>query len=273
MKTSLMDFKNTSSFATFNQKTRKDSTYHNLVEVDIHIIDKLVQHNNIKSVTSDEITNAIRSINKGKSANYHGLTIEHIIYAESDIEKLLVVLVRCIFQDGRISESLKMGLLTPVFKNKGTRQQAIKYRGITILPVIGKIVETVIKCRTNNGVLKTQNKRQRGFTAGSSPMNSALPIEESYRESKDNNASLHLVLLDARAPFDTVIHSHMLRSMAGIEDGHWGLIKDRHENAKSVIKWEGHLSQPFQVNQGDQQGGILSTNLYKLYINRLLNMY
>ena len=60
-------------------------------------------------------------------------------------------------------------------------------------------METVIKCQTNNCVLETQNKRQRGFTAGSSPMNSALPIEESYRESKDNNAILHLVLLDADA--------------------------------------------------------------------------
>jgi hypothetical protein len=264
-----------SSLATFNQKTRIDSTYHNLVEDDMHIIDKLVQRNNIKSVTSDEITNAIRSINKGKSADYHGLTIEHIIYAESDIEKLLVALVRCIFKHGSISESLKMGLLTPVFKNKGTRQQAINYRGITVLPVIGKIMETVIKCRTNNRVLETQNKRQRGFTAGSSPLNSALPVEESYRELKDNNASLHLVLLDAKAAFDTVIHSHMFRRvfLAGIEDGHWGLIKDLHENAKSVVKWEGNLSQPFQVSQGDRQDGILSTNLYKLYINRLLNMY
>ena len=100
------------------------------------------------------------------------------------MEKLLVALVGCIFKHGSILESLKMGLLTPVFNNKGTRQQAINYRGITVLPVIGKIVETVIKCRTNNCVLETQNKRQRGFTAGSSPMNSVLPIEESYRNRK-----------------------------------------------------------------------------------------
>ena len=155
-----------SSLATFNQKTYIDSTYHNFVEDDIHIIDiKLVQRNNIKNVTFDDITNAIRSLNKGKSADYHGLTIEHIIYAGSDMEKLLVALVRCIFKHGSISKSLKMGLLTPIFKNKGTRQQAINYRGITVLPVIGKIVETVIKCRTNNCVLETQNKRQRGFTS------------------------------------------------------------------------------------------------------------
>ena len=74
------------------------------------------------------------------------------------MEKLLVALVRCTFKHGSISESLKMGLLTPIFKNKGTRQQAINYRGITVLPVIGKIVETVIKCRTNNCVQKRKIK-------------------------------------------------------------------------------------------------------------------
>ena len=153
-----------SSLATFNQKTRIDSTYHILVEDDIHIINKLVQCNNIKNVTSDEITNDIRSLSKGKSADYHGLTIEHTIYAGSDMEKLLVALVGCIYKHRSIPESLN--LLTPVFKNKGTRQQAINYRGIAVLPVKGKIVETVIKCRTNNCVLETQKKRQRGFTAG-----------------------------------------------------------------------------------------------------------
>jgi hypothetical protein len=77
---------------------------------------------------------------QGKLADYHGLAIEHIIYAGSDMEKLLVALVRCTFKHGSISESLKMGLLTPVFINNGTRQQAINYRGITVLPVIGKIM-------------------------------------------------------------------------------------------------------------------------------------
>ena len=42
------------SLATFNQKTRIYNTYHNLVEDDIHIIDKLVQRNNIKNIISEE---------------------------------------------------------------------------------------------------------------------------------------------------------------------------------------------------------------------------
>lgn len=170
-----------------------------------------------------------------------------------------------------------MGLFTPVLKTKeqGSKLHCTNYRGITVLEVIRKITATIIKERTNDRVLETQNKKQRVFTSGSSALKSALPIEESYRESTDNNITLYLVLLDAKSAFDTVIHSHMLRRvfLAGIDDVHWGLIKDLHEHAKSVVKWEGHNSQPFQVNQGIRQGGIISTNKYKLYINQLLNMY
>ena len=75
---SLMDFENI--LAVLPHSTIY-STYHNLEEDDIHIINKLVQQNNIKNVTSDNIANGIRSLNNGNSADYHGLTIEHTIYA------------------------------------------------------------------------------------------------------------------------------------------------------------------------------------------------
>jgi hypothetical protein len=62
---------------------------------------------------------------------------------------------------------------------------ASNYRGITVLPVISNIIETIIKDRSQKLVLKTQNRAQRGFTTGSSPMNSAIIVEECYREAKD----------------------------------------------------------------------------------------
>ena len=57
----------------------------------------------------------------------------------------------------------------------------------------------------------------------------------------------------------------MLRRVyqAGIDDKHWVLIKSLHENAVSSVKWADQRSEV-------RQGGILSTDLYKLYINPLL---
>jgi cytoskeletal protein RodZ len=37
---------------------------------------------------------------------------------------------------------------------------------------------------------------QRRFTKGSSPLNSALPVEETYRENADNKNECQLVLLE-----------------------------------------------------------------------------
>jgi hypothetical protein len=83
----------------------------------------------------------------------------------------------------------------------------INYRGITVLPVINKIIETIIKNRTSHKILAIQNPIQRGFTKGSPPLNSALPVEETYRENADNKNECQLVLLDAKSAFDVVIQS------------------------------------------------------------------
>jgi hypothetical protein len=52
--------------------------------------------------------------------------------------------------------------------------QVTNYRDITVLPVISKIVEPIIKARIQNQVLEIQSRTQRGFTSGSSPVNSAF---------------------------------------------------------------------------------------------------
>ena len=117
------------------------------------------------------------------------------------MEKLLALFINIIFECGEIPEILKMGLLSPVYKKKGTKQQASNYRGITVLPMISKIIETIIKNKSQKLVLKTQNRAQRGFTTGSSLMNSALIVEECCRDAKDKNIDFQLILLDAKAAF------------------------------------------------------------------------
>ena len=101
-----------------------------------------------------------------------------------------------------------------------------------------------------------QNPTQRRFTKGSSPMNSALPVEEAYRILTDEKQNGHLVLLDAKAAFDKVIHSHLFRRMyhAGIQDKTWTIIKSLHHNAESCIKWAGSTSDCFKVGMGARQG-------------------
>ena len=86
------------------------------------------------------------------------------------MENLLLVITNEIFRQGKVPETLKVGLLTPIFKNKGLKSQATNNKGITVLPEISKIVETIIKERIQKQVIETENRKQRGFTSGSSPI-------------------------------------------------------------------------------------------------------
>ena len=48
--------------------------------------------------------------------------------------------------------------------------------------------------------------------------------------------------------------------------------EDLYQDITSKSKWFGGLSDSFPINQGVRQGGILSTDLYKVYIDPLMNV-
>jgi hypothetical protein len=73
------------------------------------------------------------------------------------------------------------------------------------------------------------------------------------RESKDNNTSLHLILLDAKAAFDSHTQPYAPK---GIPGRHWGLIKDLHENDKSVNgkeNYHNHSKSIFQLYHSENK--------------------
>ena len=48
------------------------------------------------------------------------------------------------------------------------------------------------------------------------------------------------------------------------------LLKDLYSDCSSRVKWAGQLSDPFFIDQGVRQGGVIPTSHYKRYNNHLL---
>ena len=114
---------------------------------------------------------------------------------------------------------------------------------------------------------------QRGFTCYSSPLYCALLIEEFIREATGNKQVSYTAYLDAKTAFDVVNHNNLLRKLFnyGVAGPLWNIINSFHENAASVIKWDGEMSGSINIEQGVRQEGILSADLYKVYVNQLLD--
>jgi hypothetical protein len=228
-----------------------------------------------KEVSSEELLKAVKQLNTNKAADYFGITAENIIYGSNIFLNYLQKLINVSFANGHIPDSLKIGTLFPVFKNKGDIKSAKNYRGITVTPTFSKIMEKIIKIRENPTIMKIQNPLQRGFTENSAPLLCELFIEEYERENKDLNSPTYIGLLDGKSAIDVVVHANMIRRLfqIGFSKQSITLINNLYTNASSCIKWKNQISKSMiSIEQGVRQGGALSADLYKVYVNPLLDI-
>ena len=88
-----------------------------------------------------EVEKSIISLNNGKACSpVDNIVNEYLKYSKDLLLPLLTKLFNCIFDTGFIPESWVKGVIIPVFKNKGDPNQAQKYRPITILSCLGKLL-------------------------------------------------------------------------------------------------------------------------------------
>jgi hypothetical protein len=59
--------------------------------------------------------------------------------------ELLTAICKAIVDMGAIPDSLKLGILTPIYKKKGDKHKSSSYCGITVMPVISTIIETILR--------------------------------------------------------------------------------------------------------------------------------
>ena len=85
------------SLSTFDKSVHKEIRYYQEVEVVNKYITEMSKEELILPVTEEEITASIASINKRKSADFHNLTIEHILHAGENIITVLTHILNSIF--------------------------------------------------------------------------------------------------------------------------------------------------------------------------------
>jgi hypothetical protein len=254
-----------------------DENYRLDTEFDLICIEETIKNGlnqeKLTQFTYKELTKAISSLNTGKAADLYGITAEHLKNGGTLLNNALLQIMNGILHQRKIPRCMKKGLITPVYKKKKEKYHPTNYRGITVVSVIGKLLEKLIKERVINILKPTQNKQQRGFTSKTSPMCAALLLHESMNEAKTNKTPLFIAFLDAKSAFDVVPHASLLRKLYldGIDGSMWLLIKDTFQDAVSKVKWKEQTSNEFPIMQGVRQGGILSSEEYKRFNNNLLD--
>ena len=140
------------------------------------------------------------------------------------------------------------------------------YRGITITPILMKVMDEIILKHQQAASPSRLHPLQFGFIAGRSGFHAAFLLTESIAEAKDNQEPLYVASLDVQKAFDMLQHQSLLDKlqMMGVAGLWWNLKKD--------ITWEGKTSKnALQVQQGNDQGKTTSPDDYITYLTHLLD--
>ena len=89
------------------------------------------------------------------------------------------------------------------------------YRGITVFPILLKVIEYVLRIDLRDFTL--QSYLQRDFTKDSSPLNAAFLVEDFYRESKDLDKPVYIAFIDSKSAFDVVVKDILMRKVYFVE--------------------------------------------------------
>ena len=220
--------------------------------------------NPVVMAESYDIQKHIDHLKNQKASDACGIAAEHVKLASPVVTDIVTLLVNRILNDGKLPDSFKHGLVTPVHKKEKPVSSPDSYRRITVASLIGKVVEKELNARINHILRPSQSIHQFGFTEGASSNNAAMLLTEVLSDARIQRKPVYVTYMDASKAFDVVDHSSVLRHLydRGVRGNLWLIMDSMYTGCTSAVKWDGIVSLPFAESQGIRQGGVSSTCLF-----------
>ena len=169
-----------------------------------------------------------------------GITSEHLVQADYQLLTVMSTLFTKILCDGAVPATMKSGLAHPVPKKGKNVKRPDSYRRITVMPIVGKVLERILMAT----LAPTQSSQQRGFTDSSSSNMAALLVTEVLAETTDRGQPLCITYLDASKAFDITWHASVFTKLLerGIHGNMWCPIRDWYVDLSSHVTWKDKVS-------------------------------
>ncbi|CAG2250566.1 unnamed protein product [Mytilus edulis] len=222
-------------------------------------------------ISKEECLNNIKDFENNKSPGIDGLGKEFYLKFWNVIGDEVVEIVNNIYLKGELTETMKMGIITLNYKNKGDKKDLKQWRPISLLCFDYKLITKTLAKRLSKVINKLVDIKQTGAGEEKNIFDNIISISDIFDHMNLNDIKGFLINFDQEKAFDKIKHEFLIKVLKKmnlpVEFVRW--IKILYKDIKSKIQVNGQLTEEILITRSVRQGCPLSMNLYALAIETL----
>lgn len=225
-------------------------------------------------ITLNEVEVVVKNLKRGKAVGVDGIFNEVFKYGGSQATKSLWKLYDYIFQNEDFPTDWSRGIIFPLFKGGPNeyRYDPNKYRGITLLSIVGKTYTAILNNRIsnyleNNGILVDE---QAGFRKNRSTTDQLFILTEIILNRRPKPT--YAAFIDITKAYDRVWRDGLWYKLykAGIKGKLWRILRKIYKHVESCVLLGKNRTDWFETEVGLRQGCLLSPILFLIFLNDLV---
>lgn len=276
------DQEKSSTFKDYFEETYKFTINDNFDNTNLNLInewydnffntDPLINDDdNNTNITEEEYYNTLSS-GKNTAPGHDFISRNTLRKLEHSIHLEIINIYNYCLKNHHFPTEWKTGIIITIPKPNQDHSHPQNYRPITLLPVIGKNLEKILKKRLSNEIDQHIPQNQFGFRQKSSTIHPLVIITSNVQASSIIGSKSAAIFIDLTKAFDSVWHRGLLYKLhhANCPIYMLWLLKEFLEGRKTRIKINTSVSDTFTNEQGVPQGSPLSPFLFNIFCYDIL---